>query len=241
MTWWRFRRAGQDAAEAATTPLERLQERASAYLDDELTPADRAAFEAELATSEAAREQLDDLRLVRSVLGGVGLVRAPRSFALVAPPAPVRAGPRRLEWATRAGTGIAALLFVAALTNGPSSGDTPITTGSALRESAPQAAPKRAETAADSGAGAAAFSTPATPTATPEALAPVTAAAASVTPPATPASAPAAAPVPSGRAALPPAGGAGGGTGGGLQAAPPNSEATRTPAAADAPPAIARA
>ena len=107
MTWWRRR-----ALEAPTTPQERLQERASAYLDNQLTAPERSAFEAELASSIEAREQLADLQMVREVLAGIGTVRAPRSFALLAPPAPVRAGPRPFEWVTRAATGVAALLFV---------------------------------------------------------------------------------------------------------------------------------
>lgn len=135
MMWWRRR-----ALEAPTTPLERLQERASAYIDGELTEAERVAFEAELASSEVARDHVDDLRQVRIALAGIGTVRAPRSFALLAPPAPVRVGPRRLEWATRAGTGVAALLFVVALTNSSSAGDTPVVFTTAQRESASSAA-----------------------------------------------------------------------------------------------------
>ena len=118
--WWRTR-----DVEAASTPAERLHERASAYLDGELDAAERTEFEAELATSEAVRAYLDDLRLVRGALAAMGTVRAPRSFALLAPPAPLRAGPGRFEWATRAGTGVAALLFVVALANGGSANNTP--------------------------------------------------------------------------------------------------------------------
>ncbi len=136
MMWWRRR-----ALEAPTTPLEWLQERASAYIDGELTEAERVAFEAELASSEVARDHVDDLRQVRIALTGIGTVRAPRSFALLAPPVPIRVGPRRLEWATRAGTGVAALLFVVALTNGSSAGDTPVVFTTAQRESASSAAP----------------------------------------------------------------------------------------------------
>ncbi len=135
MMWWRRR-----ALEAPTTPRERLQERASAYIDGELTEAERVAFEAELASSEVARDHVDDLRQVRTALAGIGTVRAPRSFALLAPPAPVRVGPRRLEWATRVGTGVAALLFVVALTNSSSAGDTPVVFTTTQRESASNAA-----------------------------------------------------------------------------------------------------
>ncbi len=46
MTWW-WRRA---VPEASMTPHERLQERASAYLDGALTASERAEFEAELTS-----------------------------------------------------------------------------------------------------------------------------------------------------------------------------------------------
>jgi len=156
MLWWR-----RHAPEAPSTPLERLQERASAYLDGELTFAESAAFEADLAAGDAAWEQLDGMRQVRLALASVGTVRAPRSFALTAPPAPVRSGLGRLEWATRAGTGVAALLFVAALANGRSAGDTPITlpvhtsasqAGANLAASATQQPGRQAKSAADAAA-----------------------------------------------------------------------------------------
>jgi len=108
------------------TPLERLEERLSAYLDGELTSAERSAVEAELAASVEARETLGDLRLVRSALSTLDDVRAPRSFALAAPPARVPAGGslvlmRRLELVVRAGAAGAALLFVVAVVHEPMS------------------------------------------------------------------------------------------------------------------------
>ena len=108
------------------TPLERLEERLSAYLDGELTSAERSAVEAELEASAEARETLGDLRLVRSALATFDDVRAPRSFALSAPPARVPAGGslvlmRRLELFVRAGAAGAALLFVVAVVHEPAS------------------------------------------------------------------------------------------------------------------------
>ncbi|PKN81325.1 MAG: hypothetical protein CVU47_07185 [Chloroflexi bacterium HGW-Chloroflexi-9] len=108
------------------TPLERLEERLSAYLDGELTSAERSAVEAELEASAEARETLGDLRLVRSALVTFDDVRAPRSFALAAPPARMPAGGslalmRRLELFVRAGAAGAALLFVVAVVHEPTS------------------------------------------------------------------------------------------------------------------------
>ncbi len=105
------------------TPLERLEERLSAYLDGELTPDERSAVEAELAASAETREVLDDLRLVRSALAALDDVRAPRSFALTAPPARVAGGGlmRRLEMFIRASAAGAALLFFVAVVYQPTS------------------------------------------------------------------------------------------------------------------------
>jgi len=244
MKWWRPSVSGRRAEEAPSTPVELLQERASAYLDGELTAPERAAFEAELATSEAAREQLDDLRMVRTALAGIGTVRAPRSFALLAPPAPVRTGPRRLEWATRAGTGVAALLFVVALTNGPSSGDTPVTIATGAREAASLAAPAAGTAPSATGIVADAATPAGTPTPTPASDAPVTAASAtSPRPEPTAATARSAAPPPTGESAGGAAGGAGGGTGEGLGAAaslaPAPATATATAVTKEAAPAAA--
>lgn len=96
-------------------------ERLSAYLDGWTTDRERAAVERELAADLAAREALDDLRLVRAALANLETPRAPRSFALAA--APVRQRPfalfRRLEWATRGAAGLAALMFAFTLVRAP--------------------------------------------------------------------------------------------------------------------------
>ncbi|MDA0270985.1 MAG: zf-HC2 domain-containing protein [Chloroflexi bacterium] len=110
--------------EAPSTPLERLEERLSAYLDGELTDAERSAVEVELAADAETRETLDDLRLVRSALALLDEgVRAPRSFAITAPA--VRSGGgspvlmRRLELFMRGSAAAAALFFVVAVMNQP--------------------------------------------------------------------------------------------------------------------------
>lgn len=101
------------------TDEERLQERISAYLDGELTDAERASVEAELASDERAREVLEDLQLVRSALGVLEVVPAPRSFAIQAAPARQRAGLfGRFEMAIRASAAGLALLFVVSVATG---------------------------------------------------------------------------------------------------------------------------
>lgn len=100
-------------------------ERVSAYLDGWTTDRERAAVERELADDPEAREDLADLRLVRIALATLEMPRAPRSFALLAPPErrPVRLF-RRMEWATRGAAGVAALAFAFALVNGPQVSET---------------------------------------------------------------------------------------------------------------------
>ena len=53
---------------------------ASAYLDDELEPADAQAFEDLLESSPEVAEQLADLQKVISLVGGLGDVQAPEDF-----------------------------------------------------------------------------------------------------------------------------------------------------------------
>jgi len=131
--WWR-----RQASDPVPTPQEALDERLSAYLDDEVTDAERAEVEALLASDAGARAYLDDLQHLTSALASLEPVRAPRSFAIPAPtssgaPAALRGVPggvpgagrltavlvRRMEWAMRASAAAAALLFVVALTYNP--------------------------------------------------------------------------------------------------------------------------
>lgn len=184
-------RGRQRDLEAPLTPLERLEERLSAYLDGELTDAERSAVEAELAASAEARETLDDLQLVRSALATLDEgVRAPRSFALTAAPAPARplALMRRLEMFVGAGAAGAALLFVVAVVHEPSS----LSTGGAVAdtsvamtamEAAPAGAELRASDPAAKGEAAGIVPSEGTPEAVQPAFAPAPAPDASMLPP----------------------------------------------------------
>ncbi|MEX2445731.1 MAG: hypothetical protein WD734_00195, partial [Dehalococcoidia bacterium] len=136
-----FRQAPQHAPEAELTGLEALHVRLSAYLDGEATEAERRAAEAEVAADEDAQAWLDDASLIRETLSALPEHRAPRSFALEAPPASVRRAPGRLEWTSRAATGMAALLFAVVLI-GPGGGgaDTPIMQRSSADDAAGGAA-----------------------------------------------------------------------------------------------------
>lgn len=119
-------------------------ERLSAYLDGWATDRERVAVERELTSDSAARELLEDLRLVRMALADLSTPRAPRSFALMV--APPRRSPaalfRRLEWATRGAAGVAALAFAVALIRAPQVSET-VTSAAPARtqESAVAAAP----------------------------------------------------------------------------------------------------
>jgi hypothetical protein len=91
----------------------------SAFLDDDLSPAESEALASSLAADAALRDALDGMREVKSVLGTFGEVHAPRSFALTAPPAPApvpsRGGLGRLELGTRIGAAVAAVTFMVVL------------------------------------------------------------------------------------------------------------------------------
>lgn len=119
-------------------------ERLSAYLDGWATDRERVAVERELTSDSAARELLEDLRLVRMALADLSTPRAPRSFALMV--APPRRSPaalfRRLEWATRGAAGVAALAFAVALIRAPQVSET-VTSAAPARtqESAAAVAP----------------------------------------------------------------------------------------------------
>ncbi len=114
MRGWR-RIFGRGAAgEPPATPDEARAEQLSAYLDDELSPSERAEVEAALAGDAELRDRLEDLRAVRVALRSLAAVRAPRSFALTAPPVQRRGMPR-LELATRVATAAVAAAFVVAL------------------------------------------------------------------------------------------------------------------------------
>jgi anti-sigma factor RsiW len=52
----------------------------SAYLDEQLSPAEAAEFEAFLESSAEAREEMDDLRKMLAVVGRLAEVKAPPGF-----------------------------------------------------------------------------------------------------------------------------------------------------------------
>lgn len=56
------------------------QERLTAYLDDELTPDERAALEDELARDPDLRDELESLRATASALRNLGAPQAPEAF-----------------------------------------------------------------------------------------------------------------------------------------------------------------
>lgn len=162
--WWRRR-----PSDPAPTPQEALEERLSAYLDGEVTEAERSETETLLASDASARAYLDDLQLMTRALASLEPVRAPRSFAIPAPaaagaPAALRAFPgangvtvlaRRMEWAMRASAAAAALLFVVALTYNPGGlTNTAADSASTLRQAETSAVTAPAAGAAESGGGA---------------------------------------------------------------------------------------
>jgi hypothetical protein len=60
----------------------RFSDQLSAYIDNQLSPRQRERLETHLATCEACRRRLDELRATVGALGALPLEEAPRSFAL---------------------------------------------------------------------------------------------------------------------------------------------------------------
>ena len=115
--WWRRGRREQPSPTAAEARDERL----SAYLDGDWDATDTPALQSQLAADPELLSALDGMRQVREGLSHLGgEVRAPRSFALEAPPAPARLP--RMELATRLGAAVAALLFAAVLVGDAATG-----------------------------------------------------------------------------------------------------------------------
>lgn len=86
-------------------------DRVSAYLDGLLEGRDRTAVESDIAADEDLRVAVEGMRAVRAGLGGLGLKRAPRSFALEPRFAPQSYGLPRIELYARAGAVAAALVL----------------------------------------------------------------------------------------------------------------------------------
>ncbi len=129
MFGWLRRKRSNDPGETgwapdpAPTPAERRDELLSAYLDDDLPAAERADLEARLETDASLRDALAGMRTVRDTLATLEVVRAPRSFAIAAPPSPeARRGFRPVDIAARFGAMAAAVAFVAVLAGDLSDG-----------------------------------------------------------------------------------------------------------------------
>jgi hypothetical protein len=118
------------------------REQLSAYLDDELEPAERAALERHLPDCPRCQSELRELRELRGLLRALPVPALPRSFVLPADgPVPIplshgshstsvaapgraaRRGPRIAEWAgaLAASLGLALLLGTALASHGASS------------------------------------------------------------------------------------------------------------------------
>jgi hypothetical protein len=96
----------------SSSPAETDQELLSAYLDQELTAAERLNLERRLGGDALLRAELEELRTMRALLRDLDPVPVPRSFAL--DPAKV-ARPRPflpLTWFMQLGTGFAGLALV---------------------------------------------------------------------------------------------------------------------------------
>lgn len=106
-----------------TQPDDAELEQLSAYLDQQLPPAEAAALEARLQREPELRAALNELQATVTILRDLGPVAPPRSFSLD----PATVAPRRTAWFGgwwRAGSAVAALLvaFVSiALLNQPGS------------------------------------------------------------------------------------------------------------------------
>lgn len=151
LPWFRRNRSDEpresrQVVDPIPTAEERRDELLSAFLDDELSAADRAELEARLASDADMREALDGMRVIKDTLATLEVVRAPRSFAIAAPPTPSRQpGLRRFDLVARVGAMAASVAFVAVLagdlTGGSGNGSTPITEQLLSAETAQTAAP----------------------------------------------------------------------------------------------------
>jgi len=95
-----------------TTP--RDLDRLSAYLDNQLSPAEKAGLEARLAGEPGLRSALTDLRVTVRLLRALPTVKPPRSFTLTAAQAEAVRRPRglRLFPALRLATAFAAVALI---------------------------------------------------------------------------------------------------------------------------------
>ncbi len=92
-------------------------DRLSAYLDNSLSPADRARLEDRLGREPELRAALNDLRVTVRLLRALPTLKPPRNFTLTAAQAEAIRRPRGLQLfpALRLATALATLLFAAVL------------------------------------------------------------------------------------------------------------------------------
>jgi len=97
------------------TQMSRDFEQLSAYIDNQLSPAEKAALEARLAKEAELQATLNDLRRTVKVLRGLPPVKPPRSFTLTPQQAGVRARRGPLFPVFRLAAALCTLLLVAAV------------------------------------------------------------------------------------------------------------------------------
>ena len=114
--WRRRRNTGDDEFPQGLDAALARDEQLSAYLDSELDEREAVAAEDALGADPALATQLDELRVVRTALGSLGELRAPRPFTIEAPPTAVGHAPGRLELIFRMGAVAAAVAFAVVLT-----------------------------------------------------------------------------------------------------------------------------
>ena len=96
-----------------TTPQD--FDRLSAYLDNQLSPAEKAGLEARLEREPELKAALDDLRMTVRALRSLPAVKPPRNFTISQAQARAIAPPRRVFPSLRLATALAAFAFVAVI------------------------------------------------------------------------------------------------------------------------------
>jgi|GEM_PF-588765 len=91
---------------------ERDVELLSAYLDNQLSVAERVSLERRLGAEPRLRAELDELRATTSMLRDLDPVRPPRSFTIDPATAPRQARVFPVAWAMQLGSGLAGLALV---------------------------------------------------------------------------------------------------------------------------------
>jgi hypothetical protein len=131
----------------------------SAFIDGDLDPAEGRSLASELGHDPELRVALEGMREVKSALAALGEARAPRSFALAAPPVPAPSRLGRWELGARVGAVVAAVAFVAVvgsdLRGGTSEPGATEELASSAQNYDSDLAQRNAESANDSAAGAA--------------------------------------------------------------------------------------